>query len=155
MTNERKEKLEIKMINQNVAITRHPQSTVKECWDGGWSPSLAAHLSDQRLEEFLSMQQMLEGWRPREGARDGWIWRKEPFSVRGLYQQLRTYQSEDPAVLNACRTVWKQRLPIKVTVFAWTIARQRVLTRVKHRHLFSTGSAQCMLCREHEEDCEH
>ena len=67
-------------------ITRHPQGTVKECWDGGWSPFLAAHLLDQRLEEFLSMQQMLERWRPREGARDGWIWMKDPFSVCGLYQ---------------------------------------------------------------------
>ena len=63
------------------AITRHPQGTVKDCWDGGWSPSLAAQLSAQRLEEFLSMQQMLEGWRPREGTRDGWIWRKDTFSV--------------------------------------------------------------------------
>ena len=26
-------------------LTRHPQGTVKECWDGGWNPSLAAHLS--------------------------------------------------------------------------------------------------------------
>ena len=101
------------------------------------------------------MQQMLEGWRPREGARDEWIWRKDPFSVRGLYQQLRTTQSEDPAVLNACRTVWKQRLPHKVVVFVWTIARQPVLTRVRHRHLFSTRSALCMLCGEQEEDYEH
>ena len=87
------------------AITRNPQGIVKECRDGGWSPSLAAHLSDQRLEEFLSMQQMLEGWRPREGAMHGWIWRKNTFSVQGLYQQLRTTQVEDPAVLNACRDV--------------------------------------------------
>ena len=56
---------------------------------------------------------MLEGWRPMEGAKDGWIWWKDPFSVRGLYQQLRTTQFEDPAVLNACRTVRKQRLPHK------------------------------------------
>ena len=40
-------------------------------------------------------------------------------------------------------------------MFAWTIARQRVLTQVRHRHLFSTKSALCMLCREQEEDCEH
>ena len=58
-------------------------------------------------------------------------------------------------MLNACRAAWKQRLPHKVAVFAWTIARQRVLTRVRHRYLFSTESALCMLCREHEEDCEH
>ena len=25
------------------AITQHPQGTVKDCWDGGWSPSFAAH----------------------------------------------------------------------------------------------------------------
>ena len=55
----------MKNIIMVVRIT--PQGTVKDCWDGGWSPSLAAQLSDQRLEEFLSMQQMLEGWRPREG----------------------------------------------------------------------------------------
>ena len=42
-----------------------------------------------------------------------------------------------------------------MAVFAWTIARQQVLTRVRHRHLFSTGSALCKLCREQEEDCEH
>ena len=87
------------------AVTRHPQGTVKECWDGGWNPSFAAHLSEQRLGEFMSMQQMLEGWRPREGARDGWIWRNEQFSVRGLYQQLRTSQSDDPVVLDACRAL--------------------------------------------------
>ena len=138
-----------------LAITRHLQGTVKDCWDGGWSLSLAAHLSDQGLEEFLSIHQMLEGQRPREGARDGRIWRKDTFSVRGLYQQLRTTQFEDPTVLNACRAVWKQRLSHKVAVFAWTIARQRVLTQVRHRHLFSTKSALCMLCREQEEDCEH
>ena len=66
---------------------------------------------------------MLEGWRPREGAKDGWIWKKDTFSVQGLYQQLRTTQFVDPTILNACRAVWKQRLPHKVAVFAWTIAR--------------------------------
>ena len=76
----------------------------------------------------------------KEGAKDGWIWRNESFSVRGLYQQLRTSQSEDPAVLDACLAVWRQRLPHKVAVFAWMIARLRVLTRVRHRYLFSTGS---------------
>ena len=38
------------------AITQHPQGTVRDCWDGGWSPSLAVQLSDQRPKEFLSMQ---------------------------------------------------------------------------------------------------
>ena len=103
----------------------------------------------------MSMQQMLEGQRPREGARDGWIWKNEPFSVRGLYRQLRTTQSEDPIRLDACREVWKQRLPYKVAIFAWIFARQRVLTRVRHRFLVSAGSVLCMLCGEHEEDCEH
>ena len=101
------------------------------------------------------MQQLLEGRRPREGATDGWIWRNEPFSVRGLYRQLRTSQSEDPTMLDACRDVWKQRLLCKVAIFAWTLARQRVLTRVRHRYLVSAGSAMCMLCGEQEKDCEH
>ena len=65
----------------------------------------------------------VRGWRPREGDTDGWIWRNEPFLVRGLYRQLRTSQTEDPTMLDACRDVWKQRLPYKVAIFAWTLAR--------------------------------
>ena len=99
--------------------------------------------------------QMLEGRRPRDDARDRWIWKNEPFSVRGLYRQLRTAQSEDPIRLDECREVWKQRLPLKVAIFAWIFARQRVLTRVRHRLLVSARSALCMLCGEQEEDCEH
>ena len=75
--------------------------------------------------------------------------------MSGLYRQLRTSQTEDPTMLGACRDVWKQRLPYKVSIFAWTFARQRVLTRVRHRYLVSVGSAMCMLCGEQEEDCEH
>ena len=103
----------------------------------------------------MSMQQMLEGRRPRDGARDGWIWKNEPFSVRGLYRQLRTNQSEDPLRLDACREVWKQMLPYKVAIFASIFAKQRVLTWVRYRVLASVRSALCMLCGEHEEDCEH
>ena len=98
---------------------------------------------------------MLEGRRPRDDARDGWVWKNEPFSVRGLYRQLRTAQSEDPIGLDACREVWKQRLPLKVAIFALIFARHRVLTRVRHRLLVSARSALCMLCGEQEEDCEH
>ena len=137
------------------ALTPHPQGKVKECWDGGWNPSLAAHLSEQRVGEFISMQQMLEGRRPREGVTYGWIWRNESFSVRGLYRQLRTSQIEDPTMLDACRDVWKQKLPYKVAIFAWTLARQRVLTRVRLRYLVSAESSMCMLCGEQEEDYEH
>ena len=68
---------------------------------------------------------------------------------------VRTAQSEDPIRLDECREVWKQRLPLKVAIFAWIFARQRVLTRVRHRLLVSAGSALCMLCGEQEEDCEH
>ena len=85
---------------------------------------------------------LLKGRRPREGARDGWIWRNEPFSVRGLYRELRTSQSEDPIMLDACRDVWKQRLPYKVAIFSWTLTRQRVLARV--RQIFSLSRVGLM-----------
>ena len=42
-----------------------------------------------------------------------------------------------------------------MAIFAWIFARQRILTRVRHKLLVSAGSALCMLCGEHEEDCEH
>ena len=72
----------------------------------------------------------------------------DPYSVRGLYRKLRMTQIEDPATLNTCCAVRKQRIPHKVEVFAWTFARQQVMTRVRHRRFFSTESALCMLCSE-------
>ncbi|XP_078446333.1 uncharacterized protein LOC144715273 [Wolffia australiana] len=41
------------------ALARHWQVLVEECWDGVWCPTFAAILSNQRVEDFLSLQQIL------------------------------------------------------------------------------------------------
>ena len=99
------------------ALARHRQASVKECWAGVWSPIFVAHLSNQRVAEFLRFLEVLDNQRPTEGASDGWVWAYGPFSVRGVYRRLRTLQIDDPVILRACQSVWKQRIPLKVTLF--------------------------------------
>lgn len=137
------------------ALACPQQALVEDCWEGAWSPAFVANLSNQRVEDFIRLQQALGSWRPVEGTRDGWIWAFGPFSVRRVYRRMRTHCIEDPVILRACRSIWRQKIPSKVMVFAWTFARKRTLTRVRRKKIFPTELSLCLLCMEKEEDCEH
>ena len=54
------------------ALTRCPKAVVGDCWFGGWSPTFTSHLSDQRVEEFLSLLMLIISERLVEGMSDGW-----------------------------------------------------------------------------------
>ena len=53
------------------ALSRNPRVTVEECWDSTWNPTLAGALSDQRIEEFMVIQQSIVHKRPQRGVCDG------------------------------------------------------------------------------------
>ena len=64
------------------ALSRNLRATV-ECWDGTWNSMLAGALSNQRIEEFMVMQQSIVHKRPQRGVCDGWEWIRAPFSYEG------------------------------------------------------------------------
>ena len=53
-------------------LSTNPRGKVEECWDGTWNLMLARALSNQRVEEFMSMQKLLVHKRPQGGSRDRW-----------------------------------------------------------------------------------
>ena len=47
------------------ALSMNPMATVVECWGDTWNLALAKALSDQRVAEFLFMQQSILHKRPQ------------------------------------------------------------------------------------------
>ena len=68
---------------------------MKEYWDGTRNQTLVGALSDQRVEEFMIIQQSLVHKRPQSGARHGWEYIGAQFSVRGAYKKLYVGQYEE------------------------------------------------------------
>ena len=52
---------------QLFALSMNPRATVEECWDSTWNLTFAEALSDQRIEEFIVMQQSIVHKRPQRG----------------------------------------------------------------------------------------
>ena len=81
-----------------------------ECLVGTWNPTLTGALLDQRVEEFLSMQQFLVLERPQSMARDGWEWIGAQFLVRGTFKKLcKGLCEENQSINRACRFIWRQK----------------------------------------------
>ncbi|GAU48396.1 hypothetical protein TSUD_405410 [Trifolium subterraneum] len=61
---------------------------------------------------------------------DAWQWQPDPvtgYSVRGAYQLL---TSQDPVTLDAAGDlIWRKHVPLKVSVFAWRLLRDRLPTK--------------------------
>ena len=104
------------------ALSTNPRAIVAECWDGIWNQTLARALLDQKVEEFLLMQQSTLYKRPQSGAPDGWVWIGAQFSVRGAYKRLcEGNHEENPSILRACRFIWRRKVPLKVRFFSWLL----------------------------------
>ena len=114
---------------------------------------LARALSDQRIEEFMVMQESIMYKRPHRGVYDGWEWIGAPSSIRGAYKRLCEKQyMEDRSIIRACWCIWQQKVPLKVRLFRWFVLQKRLITRVLHRRLYPGTSADCNHCLGAEED---
>ena len=61
-------------------------------------------MSDQRVADFLRLQELLADSRPSEGN-DVWIWSEQRFSARAVYSRLREQAAaEDPAFYTTVAT---------------------------------------------------
>ena len=68
---------------------------MKEYWDGTWNQTLVGALSNQRVEEFMTIQQSLVHKWPQSGACHGWEYIGAQFSVQGAYKKLCVGQYEE------------------------------------------------------------
>ena len=51
-------------------LAQNPDAAVGECSDGSWSPTFDGAVFDQRVAEFMGMQQSFVHMRSRHGEKD-------------------------------------------------------------------------------------
>ena len=137
------------------ALALDPEGSVKQAWQNAWAPALPSALSDQRMLDFMQLQELLANQRPFAGP-DAWIWSGQFFNVRAVYLRLRgRVAPEDPLFLRLWRRVWKSRTPLKIQIFVWLLLRQRLLTRSFRQRMAPKSARDCVLCGTNLENCEH
>ena len=128
---------------------------MSRAWRDAWTPALREAMSNQRVTEFLRLQELIVDRRPSEGN-DVWIWSEQCFSARAVYSRLwEQAKAEDPAFICLWRRAWKSRLPMKIRVFIWPLLRRRLMTRAYRQRMAPESTTECALCAGAVEDCEH
>ena len=131
-------------------------NSVPRAWHDAWFPELPAALIDQGVAKLFMLQELLSDRRLVEAAPDMWVWGSSWFSARAAYRLLRDQEVlEDPLILQRCHLVWKRRLPLKIKVFAWLLARRRLMMRALQQRMAPNSPVECPLCVGAVEDCSY
>ncbi|XP_024630905.2 uncharacterized protein [Medicago truncatula] len=89
---------------------------------------------------------------------DSWVWLPDPsggYTVRGAYSLL---ISQVPSVaVDDLDLVWHKQVPLKVSVFAWRLLRDRLPTRTNliARRVLSSDMSSCVAGYGHPESARH
>ncbi|GAU21296.1 hypothetical protein TSUD_287060 [Trifolium subterraneum] len=113
----------------------HKSNTVAEMWSLGWDTGGEAWEWRRQLwaweEEMLGeYQALLLDFTLQAQSLDMWTWRLDPvsgYSVRGADQLLTSHPIEPLDV--ASDLIWHKQVPLKVSIFAWRLLRDRLPTK--------------------------
>jgi len=89
---------------------------------------------------------------------DRWVWIPDPsggYTVRGAYDLL---IAQEPVVVDfALELVWHNQVPLKVSVFAWRLLRDRLPTKINliDRQVLTTDMSLCVAGCGHPESAQH
>ncbi|RVW34362.1 Transposon TX1 uncharacterized 149 kDa protein [Vitis vinifera] len=116
---------------QLFTLAGHKNAKVCEVWDsslrqGGWNLSLARDLNDWEIDQIGEMLNLLKDFRISQ-EEDSVRWKREGndvFGAKGAYRSLSGYSVG--AFPN--RRIWMDRVPTKVSFFAWEAAWGKILT---------------------------
>ncbi|GAU12279.1 hypothetical protein TSUD_141870 [Trifolium subterraneum] len=133
-------------------VLRGGLSTVAEMRDLGWGARGAAWLWRRHL--WAWEEEMLEECRTlfsnivlQENTTNQWVWCPDPgggYSVRGAYDLL-TFR-DDQAVDATTELLWHKQVPLKVSVVAWRLLRNRLPTKdnLVGRNIINQDSHFCV-----------
>ena len=110
------------------------------------SELFALPLSQQACQEFRELQTILQGIQLQPQVRDSWltIWKDGVYSSKRYYQHcLRDQQAR-----KIYAWIWKNRVMLRIKVFAWLMVSDRLNTRdmLRRRHWNVMDSIHCVLC---------
>ncbi|WJZ87793.1 hypothetical protein VitviT2T_007145 [Vitis vinifera] len=143
---------------QLFTLAGHKNAKVCEVWDaslgqGGWNLSLARDLNDWEIDQIGEMLNLLKDFRISQ-EEDSVRWKREGngvFGAKGAYRSLSGYSVG--AFPN--RRIWMDRVPTKVSFFAWEAAWGKILTLDKLQRRGWQLPNRCYLCGCEEENANH
>jgi hypothetical protein len=128
------------------------QHTVAELFQLGWGAEGHGWVWRRQMrgweeEELRECQSLLLTSVLQDQVSDRWLWQPDPdmgYTVRGAYELL---TSQDPVTMDdAERLVWHPHVPLKVSIFAWRLQRDRLPTKANlvSRGILSAAAHQCV-----------
>jgi hypothetical protein len=144
-------------------LIENKSSTVADMCSLGWGVGGAAWLWRRQLwaweEELLGeCQNLLHSLLLQVQSPDLWQWQPDAnsgYSVRGAYQILTSHQ---PDPLSAAKDLlWHRRVPIKVSILAWRLPRDRFPTKANlaARGIITTEAQLCVSGCRGVESAQH
>ncbi|RVW52237.1 LINE-1 reverse transcriptase-like [Vitis vinifera] len=139
-------------------LAGHKNAKVCEVWDsslgqGGWNLSLARDFNDWEIDQIGEMLNLMKDFRISQ-EEDSVRWKREGngvFGAKGAYRSLSGHSVG--AFPN--RRIWMDRVPTKVSFFAWEAAWGKILTLDKLQRRGWQLPNRCYLCGCEEENANH
>ncbi|KAK2441001.1 hypothetical protein QL285_012349 [Trifolium repens] len=134
----------------DLAVTK--QCMVAEMFSLGWGADGEAWVWRRQLreweeEELRECQSLLLTFSLQDQLSDRWQWQPDPdsgYTVRGAYHLL---TSQVPAPMEGADSlIWHPQVPLKVSIFAWRLLRDRLPTKTNlvSRGVISTAVHLCV-----------
>nr|XP_016506791.1 PREDICTED: uncharacterized protein LOC107824519 [Nicotiana tabacum] len=120
----------------------------------GWNLSLRRNINDWEMERVGLLLQMLSNAVLDHNKMDSISWKshsKGIFSVKSCYNMLGFSNSE----LWPWKKIWYNMAPLKVSCFAWIVAKEACLTENNLQKRGFKLCSRCPLCEEQFEDVTH
>jgi len=94
----------------------------------------------------------------QDSSTDRWLWLLDHiggYSVRGVYDLLTSH--EQPHLHQNLELIWHKQVPLKVSIFAWRLLRDRLPTKenLANRGIISLEARMCLGGCGHVEDLNH
>jgi hypothetical protein len=126
-------------------ISSNPDiEVVKVFVDGQWDIQFRRQLNELHIQEWCRLQSMLEGITLTEG-RDRVSWALEKsrqYTSRSLYKSLTTGGVRDVHMM----VIWSCDVPLKVKIFIWMTAHDRIQSTVQLKKKKWSGPEECSSC---------
>ncbi|KAK1301831.1 hypothetical protein QJS10_CPB12g00899 [Acorus calamus] len=121
-------------------------------------PLRRSRLSTAEASQLQSLADCLAEWGGHfDSGPDRPWWQLDPthgFTVKGCYDRLRRGILSAPLACGSPLRIWRLKIPMKIKVFMWLLAKERLLTRDRAKWR-SDSPVECGLCGEAPESIDH
>lgn len=123
-----------------------------------WNLSWRRPLFDNEIASAVGFMEDISQIAIQRHTADCWMWKAEPngfYSTRSAYNLLQEC-SVEANLDEALQNLWKLKIPAKATIFAWSLIKDRLLTKSNlGRRQIEINDNICPFCRNQLEDAAH